>query len=239
MRGLTTGRVTIGLVSTAKYFAPHLLARFNAEHPNVAITLRDDNRRRIVEALEKGEIDLAIMGKPPGGSELVAEEFAPHPSVIIAAPGHPLAGYESLPASVLAGEKFIIREDGSGTRALTEQFFGGAGLSLRVAMTTSSNEMIKQAVMAGMGIALISAHTIGLELGLGLIRTLPVEGFPLMRSWYVAHRPGMPLLPVHASLRSFLLAHGQSIIDGLERGHAGLGAAPGGPRLVRKARARA
>jgi DNA-binding transcriptional LysR family regulator len=219
LKGLSGGQVTIGLVSTAKYIVPHMLTRFQAEYPAVAMTLMDGNRRWIIDALAKGDIDLAIMGQPPADADVSAEPFAPHPSVIAAAPTHKLVGQGKLPASVLAGEPFVVREEGSGTRSLMDRFFQGAGLAPRIAMTTSSNETIKQAVMAGMGLALISRHTIGLELGLGMVTTLPVEGFPLMRSWFVAHRRNMPLLPVHARLKSFLLDEGQAIIDELERGH--------------------
>ncbi len=223
LKGLSGGRVTIGLVSTAKYIVPHLLTRFRANYPAIAIELKDGNRRWIIEALAKGEIDLAIMGQPPEGADVMAEPFALHPSVIVASPSHPLAGMSDLPASVLAGEPFVVREEGSGTRALMDRFFEGVGISPRIAMTTSSNETIKQAVMAGMGLALISRHTIGLELGLAMMMILSVEHLPLMRSWFVAHRRSMPLLPVHARLRAFLLEGGQAIIDELDHGYRAIG----------------
>ncbi|HKW54326.1 MAG TPA: LysR substrate-binding domain-containing protein [Stellaceae bacterium] len=223
LKGLSGGQVTIGLVSTAKYIAPHMLARFRADYPAIAINLRDGNRQWVNEALVKGEIDLAIMGKPLDGTDVVVEPFASHPSVIAAAPDHPLAGLRHLPVSVLAREPMVVREEGSGTRSLLARFVEHAGVRLKVALTTSSNETIKQAVMAGMGIALISRHTIGLELGLGMMTTLAVEGFPLMRSWFVAHRRNMPLLPVHARLRGFLLENGQAIIDDLDREHRRIG----------------
>ncbi|GGE98926.1 LysR family transcriptional regulator [Aliidongia dinghuensis] len=230
LKGLTGGQVTIGLVSTAKYLVPHMLARFRAEHPGIVIHLREGNRREINSAIVNGEIDLAVMGQPLPGVDVTAEPFAPHPSVIIAAPDHPLAAYPPadqplLPAGLLAGENFVLREEGSGTRALFDRFFDRAGFAPRVAMMTSSNETIKQAVMAGMGVALISGHTIGLELRLGLLTTLAVEGFPLMRSWFVAHRRNMPLLPVHRHLRSFFLEKGESIIDELDRDYRRLAAA--------------
>jgi DNA-binding transcriptional LysR family regulator len=219
LKGLTGGKVTIGLVSTAKYIVPHLLAHFQATYPAIAIDLRDGNRRWIIEALVKGELDVAIMGQPPEGADVAAEPFAPHPSVLVAPPSHPLAGLPTLPASVLAGEPFIAREEGSGTRLLMDHFFQENGLSSRVVMTTSSNETIKQAVMAGMGLALISRHTIGLELALGMVTTLAIEGLPLMRSWFVAHRRNMPLLPVHARLRGYLIEGGEAIIEELDRGY--------------------
>lgn len=219
LRGGTGGAVTIGLISTSKYIVPHLLARFQSSHPGVAIHLRDGNRSQVVAALERGETDLVVMGQPPADSDLIAEAFAAHPSVLVAAPSHPLAQRRRIPPSALTQETFIAREEGSGTRRLMEAFAAASNVTLRVTMTSSSNETIKQAVMAGMGIALLSRHTVGLELGLGLMRTLPVDGFPLMRGWFVAHRRAMPLLPVHQHLRAFLLEHGQSVVNGLERGY--------------------
>ena len=218
LRSGTAGSLTIGLISTSKYIVPHLLARFQASHPGVAIHLRDGNRSEVVAGLERGETDLGVMGQPPANSDLAAEVFAAHPSVLVGAPSHPLARRRRIAPEAIAAEAFIAREEGSGTRRLMEGFAAASGIALRVAMTSSSNETIKQAVMAGMGIALLSRHTVGLELGLGLLRVLPVDGFPLMRSWFVAHRRAMPLLPVHRDLRDFLLEHGQSVVDGLERG---------------------
>jgi len=225
LKGLKGGRVTVGLVSTAMYVMPHILARFRARYPDVSIRLVDGNRREIVGFLTRGDIDLAVMGRPPEGAEIDAQAFAPHPTVIIAAPEHRLAVRRVIPVAELSGEPFISREDGSGTRALLEDFFGSVAFSPRIAMTSSSNETIKQAVMAGMGIAGISQHTIGIELGLGLLKVLPVEGLPLMRTWFVAHRRRMPLTPLHETLRNFIAAEGRSIIAGLERSHAGLLAA--------------
>jgi DNA-binding transcriptional LysR family regulator len=218
LKGISGGHVTIGLVSTAKYFVPHLLTRFQADHPGVSIHLRDGNRREINDAITRGDIDLAIMGKPLDDAGIEADQFAPHPSVLIAPASHPLAATGSglLPLTALAGERFIVREEGSGTRALVDRYFLARDFSPKIVMTSSSNEMIKQAVMAGMGLALISRHTIGLELGLGLLTMLPVEGLPLMRAWFVAHRRAMPLLPVHKQVRAFLLDRGRAIIDAME-----------------------
>jgi DNA-binding transcriptional LysR family regulator len=223
LKGLTGGRVTIGLVSTAKYIVPHMLTRFQASYPAITINLREGNRRQIIDMLTKAEIDLAIMGQPPEGVDVLAEPFALHPSVLIAAPSHPLVGLKALSPSVLAGELFVVREEGSGTRLLLERYFQTAGLSPRIAMTSSSNETLKQAVMAGMALALISRHTIGLELGLGLIATLAVDGFPVMRSWFIAHRRSMPLPPVHSRLRTFFIEQGQSIINDLEGSYDEIG----------------
>ena len=223
LKGVTGGHVTIGLVSTAKYIVPHMLTRFQASYPGIAIELVDGNRRQIIDALNNGQVDIAIMGQPPESADVVARKIAAHPSVVIAAPTHRHAGSASVRPGALIGEPFVVREEGSGTRSLLDRFSQAAGFSPRIVLTSSSNETIKQAVMAGMGIALISRHTIGLELGLGLISSLAVDGFPLMRSWFVVHRRNMPLLPVHSRLREFLIEQGQVIIDDFSRTHDEIG----------------
>ena len=218
LRGVLGGRVTLGAVSTAKYIVPHVLARFQSAYPGISINLRFGNRQHIVDALDRGEIELAVMGQPGQDTEVVATEFAAHPSVIIAASDHRLAQAPSLAIRDLVAERIITREEGSGTRLLMEQACLAAGFTPRIGMTTDSNETIKQAVMAGMGIAVISRHTIGLELALGFLRTLPVDGFPVLRSWFVVRRRSMPMMPGHLHLRDFLVENGQSVIDDLEAG---------------------
>jgi DNA-binding transcriptional LysR family regulator len=224
LKGVSGGRIKLGLVSTAKYIVPHMIARFRALYPGVAVLLRDANRRDILSKLATGEIDLAVMGQPPDGADVVAERFAAHPSVVIAPPSHPLMALPRVAPGMLAPEWFIVREEGSGTATLGQNFFRSAGFAPRIAMESSSNETIKQAVIAGMGLALISQHTISLELSLGLIGTLPVDDFPLMRSWFVAHRRTLPLLPIQARLRDFLVEQGQAVIDEIAGEHAVLSA---------------
>ena len=220
LKGVTGGRVRLGLVSTAKYIVPHIIARFRAEAPGVRVLLSEGNRREVVTMVTGGDVDLAIMGQPPDGADVIATRFAPHPSVIVANPSHALAGAPKLDPGDLVAEWFISREEGSATRMLADALFRGAGFLPRIAMESSSNEMIKQAVIAGMGLALISQHTIGLELSLKLLVPLAVEGFPLMRSWFVAHRRSLPLLPVQERLRRFLIENGQPIIEEITRAHA-------------------
>jgi DNA-binding transcriptional LysR family regulator len=219
LRGVVGGRANLGAVSTAKYIVPHIMARFQQAYPGVSIDLRFGNRRQITTALARGEIELAVMGRPPDDSDLTADPFAVHPTLLVASPTHPLAAAPQLTPQDLAGIAMVAREEGSGTRLLMEKLFSDAGLPTRIAMTTDSNETVKQAVMAGMGIAVLSQHTVGLELALGLLKTLPVAGFPVMRSWFVAHRRAMPLMPAHIRLRAFFQAHGQAVIDDLAAGY--------------------
>jgi DNA-binding transcriptional LysR family regulator len=215
LQDIGEGRVTLGLVSTAKYIVPRMIARFRARHPGIMVLLRDGNRSAVQATLAAGGMDLAVMGQPSEGSDVIARRFAAHPSVIIGPPGHPLAQGPEVPGEALRAEWFIIREEGAGTRALSDGFFREAGFAPRIAMETSSNEMIKQAVIAGMGLALLSGHTIGLERALGLVSVLPVAGFPLERSWFVVQRRTSPLLPAQVALRDFLVQQGQAVIDEL------------------------
>lgn len=228
LKGTTGGRVRLGLASTSKYIVPHMIARFRAAYPGVTVHLQEGNRARVLQLLTRGTIDLAVMGQPPEDAGVLAERFAPHPSIIIAAAGHRLAAAPSLPLNALAGEPFVMREDGSGTKAMTEGHFRNAGFQPRIAMVSSSNEMIKQAVMAGMGLALLSQHTCSLELALGLLAALPVEGFPLMRSWYIVQRRTLPLLPVQARLRSFLIEEGEGVIRDTMQNHLCIASTPRG-----------
>jgi DNA-binding transcriptional LysR family regulator len=225
LKGLKGGRVTVGLVSTAMYVMPHILARFRTLHPDASIRLVDGNRREILDCLVKGDVDLAVMGRPPEDAGVEARAFAPHPTVIVASSSHRFAGRRRVALADLGDDEFIFREDGSGTRALLEDFFARQSFTPRVTMTSNSNETIKQAVVAGMGIAGISRHTVGMELGLGLVKVLPVEGMPLMRTWFVAHRRGMPLMPLHESLCDFIVDHGRHIIDRLQKFHKSMSAA--------------
>ncbi len=226
LRGVSGGRVRLGLVSTAKYIVPHMVARFRTACPGVSVQLREGNRSQVQHLLTSGAVDLAIMGQPEEGADVVAQRFAPHPSVIVAHPAHRLRPAPRLQPADLAGEWFVMREDGSGTRLLADRFFRDAGFTPQVAMETSSNEMIKQSVIAGMGLALISQHTISLEAALGLLVPLAIEDASLMRAWFVVQRRTLPLLPAQARLRSFLLDQGQAVIDAIGRDHAALSARP-------------
>ena len=204
-KGLTQGRLNITMVSTAKYFAPRLLAQFLKIHPGVTVRLSASNRETVIGQIADNEVDLAIMGRPPQRMETVAEPFARHPHVIIAAPDHPLAGRRRVPLSRLACETFLVREPGSGTRGLLERLFADHGLSLNVSMELASNETIKQAVIVGMGVSFLSRHTIDLELRTGRLVILEVAGLPIVRDWYVVHLEAKQLSPVAQAFKSFLL----------------------------------
>jgi DNA-binding transcriptional LysR family regulator len=212
LRGAQVGRVTIGMVSTAKYFLPRLLARFRVEHRGVEMRLAVGNREQLVRQLQDAEVDLAVMGRPPRDIATRAEPFAAHPHAVLAAPAHPLARRREIPPSALGGEEFIVREEGSGTRAAMEQFFRDTHLNPPRIMEMASNETIKQAVIAGMGLAFLSLHTAGLELETGQLVVLDVVGLPLLRRWHIVHLQGKPLSPAAEALRYFVLEQGEALI---------------------------
>ncbi|MEW6163462.1 MAG: LysR family transcriptional regulator [Pseudomonadota bacterium] len=212
LKGVRGGRLHIGVISTAKYFAPRLLAEFRRRHPGIELLLGVHNRETVVRQLADNEIDLAIMGQPPQEFTTIAETFADHPLVIVAAPDHPLAERKRVMPADLAGETFLIREPGSGTRATMERFFADAGIAPQHVLEMVGNETIKQAVMAGLGLAFISSHTVSLECEVGRLVRLPVAGTPVIRRWFVVHRADKELLPVAETFREFLLAEAPALM---------------------------
>jgi LysR family transcriptional regulator, low CO2-responsive transcriptional regulator len=212
MKGLRRGRINLAVVSTAKYFVPQLLARFGKDFPELEIRLAVNNRNSVIEQLVANEVDLAIMGRSPQALETVAEPFAQNPHVIIAAPGHPLAGQRRIPIELVAKEIFIVREPGSGTRLAMQQFFEDSQLTCKVAMEMASNETIKQAVMAGMGVSFISRHTIDLETQTKRLVVLDVKGTPVIRQWHVAHLAKKRLSPTAAAFKQFVLTQGRELL---------------------------
>jgi DNA-binding transcriptional LysR family regulator len=232
LRGVRGGVLKIGVVSTAKYFAPTLLAEFTRAHPDVRIKLAVSNREDVVASLASNEVDVAIMGRPPRELATADEPFASHPHAIIAAPDHPLAAKRRIPLARLAGEHFLIREPGSGTRGSMERVFADHGLAIAASMEMSSNETIKQAVMAGMGVSFLSLHTVGLELEAKRLVILDVAGLPVVRQWHVIHLRDKRLSPAARLFRDFLLERGAALI---ERAVGTAAALPAPPRRARAA----
>ena len=210
--GKTAGRISIGAVSTAKYFVPFAISGFSKAHPNIEITLSIGNRQEIGTALRGYDLDIAIMGRPPVDIPMNVHLIGDHPHVIIAQTAHRLARKARLSLRQLADETFLTREPGSGTRGLMEQLFERAGLRPKIGMAMSSNETIKQAVIAGLGIAFISAHTVATELDERRLVTLDVEGMPVVRQWFVLSRKDKVLLPPAQAMLDFLSARGAQFL---------------------------
>ena len=213
MKGLTAGVLKLGAISTAKYFTPSLLAAFKRRHPQITIRFTIGNREDVLHQLAENECDLAITGRPPKDMDAVGQVFAPHPLVIVAAPDHPLAGKRRVDFARLADESFLTREQGSGTRVAMEEFFRAQGQRSPDSVEMSSNETIKRAVMAGMGVAFISAHTVCLELASGRLVKLDIRGLPVMRNWYVVHLAAKRLSPIAESFREFLIQEGEAMME--------------------------
>lgn len=212
LQKLEVGTLTIGMISTAKYFVPHLLAEFRREHEGIDVRLEVGNREQLVKLLHGNEVDIAIMGRPPKELATRAEPFAAQPHVFVAPLGHPLVRAGSIPIEALRGQSFIVREHGSGTRAALELFFQAAHFDPNITMEMSSNETIKQAVMAGMGLSFLSLHTLGLELDHQMISVLDVEGAPVVRTWNVVHTLSKLLSPAAEAFRYFVLERGETYL---------------------------
>lgn len=208
LRGATQGTVAVGVVSTAKYFAPQALGAFRDRHPEIVLKLTVGNRSDIVAGLDHCDIDVAIMGRPPKEQDVQADVIGDHPHLIIVPPDHRLAGRRRVTPEQLAQETFLVREMGSGTRSLMERFFAQTGIDPPIGMEIGSNETIKQAVIARLGIAFISGHTVQAELADGRIRALDVKGLPIMRQWHVVHRRDRLLLPAAQAMIAFLVEDG-------------------------------
>jgi DNA-binding transcriptional LysR family regulator len=204
IKGLSGGRVGIGAVSTAKYFAPAAIGAFSRLYPNIELKLTIGNRAEIMEGLRSFSLDVAITGRPPDDMELEKRLIGEHPNIIIAPPDHRLAKKRGLKLADLAADSFLLREAGSGTRMLMQKLVDEAGFKPKMGMEIDSNETIKQAVMAGLGIAFISAHAVAVELQQGRLIALDAVGLPVIRQWFVVRRVEKVLLPPAQTLLEFL-----------------------------------
>lgn len=212
-KGIAGGRLNVAVISAGDYFFPRLLVEFIGRHEGVALNFTVHNREELLAHMAANLTDLAIMVRPPQEAEMVAQAFAPHPYVIVAPPGHALVGAKAIRVERVLREPFIVRERGSDTWHSMQDAFGARIERLNIAMQIKSTETIKQAVMAGMGVGFLSAHTIAQELRAGSLKVLDVEGFPLVLSWYVVHRRQKRLPPVAQAFRDFLLSEGVHWID--------------------------
>lgn len=212
-KGISGGKLNVAVISAGDYFFPRLLVEFARRHSGVTLDFGVCNREELLNQLTDNLTDLAVMVRPPLDMDTVSEPFAPHPYVVVAAPDHPLATKKRIPLSRLASEPFVVREKGSDTWNSMEEGFGAHLAELNIAMEIKSTETIKQAVMAGMGVSFLSAHTISRELQVGSLAVLDVQGFPLMLNWYVVHRRNKRLTPVAQAFKTFLMIDGSELIE--------------------------
>jgi DNA-binding transcriptional LysR family regulator len=212
-KGVTGGKLNVAVISAGDYFFPRLLVEFARRHAGVTLNLSVHNREKLLGDIANNMTDLAIMVRPPEDMDTLNEAFAPHPYVIVAPPDHPYAKRKRITMAMIKREPFVVREKGSDTWNSMVESFGKHIDDLNIAMEIQSIETIKQAVIAGMGISFLSAHTISLELQAGSLTVLDVQGFPMMLNWYVVHRRGKRLPPVAQAFHDFLMSDGAALIQ--------------------------
>ncbi len=230
LKGLRHGRVRIALVATTQYFMPRLLALFRGEHPGIQLEVSIGSREQVIRHLQNRDVELAIMGRPPQHMPVTAEPFAQHPHGIIAAPQHRLTVKRRVDPRELAVETFMAREPGSGTRHAMDEYFSQHAIEPAAVQEMNSNESIKQAVMAGMGLAFISLHTVSLEHQTGHLVLLNAAGLPVSRNWFVIKLAGHPLSPSAMALEKFIRDEAPTFMQTLLPGVK----AAGGARVIKK-----
>lgn len=235
LKGVKAGKLRLTIITTAKYFVPRLLGLFCQRYPGIDVSLKVTNRERVVQRMTDNMDDLYVLGQPPEHMDVEFKPFLENPLVVLAARSHALAHKKNISPQRLAEEPFLMREPGSGTRLATEQFFGERGLKLKVKMELGSNEAIKQAVAGGLGVAVLSAHTLALERSIDELVILDVEGFPIRRHWYLAYPKNKQLSVVSLAFLEFLHAESKPISEKYLSGITGF---PGQDHGTKKKRTR-
>ncbi len=214
LKGLEKGRLSLATTTTAKYFVPRLLGTFHKQHPAIELQLNITNQAEVLERLARNEDDLYFTGRPPQDLDIELRPVLPNPLVFVAASNHPLAQEtKAISLKRIVEEPFIMRESGSGTRAIVEQFFAENRLDLNIVMEMSSNEAIKQGIVGGLGISVLSLHTLSLAVAGSPLTCLNVEGFPIQRRWYAVYPKGKQLSIAAQMFLDFLLNEGKEIVE--------------------------
>ncbi len=211
LKGVDGGRLHITVATTVNYFATRLLSEFCGSHPGVRVSLDVTNRQSLLRQLEENQTDIVLMGQPPAAMEVVAEPFMDNPLVVIAPTNHALAGARRVSLAKLRDETFLMREQGSGTRIAMERFFAEKNLTPSSSIEMTSNEAIKQSVQAGLGLGVVSAHTVEMEIDTGRLVILNAESFPIMRRWFLVHRKGKRLSATAEAFKHFVLGYARQI----------------------------
>jgi DNA-binding transcriptional LysR family regulator len=205
LKGVRRGHLRLSVATTANSFATRILGAFAQRYPESTYSLDVTNRKALLDQLAENQTDIVIMGKPPEGLDLEVQAFMENPLVVIARPDHPLVAEPGpIPLERIQSETFVVRESESGTRIAMERFFRERGMQLRTGIETTSNSAIKNAVEAGLGLGIVSIHTLGLELKAGALVVLDVEGFPILRHWHVVYRQGKRLPPIAQAFLDYL-----------------------------------
>ena len=213
MKGLKAGKLRLAVVTTAEYFAPRLLGMFCQQYPEIEVSLEVSNRKHVLDRLANNMDDLYILDLPPENEEIIVQSFLQNPLVVLASVNHPLAQKKKITLERIAEEPFIFRENGSGTRIETENFVAKQGLKLKTRMTLGSNEAIKQAILGGLGVSVLSRHTLTLDSHKDQLAILDVNGFPINCQWHYAYPSGKKLSIVAQTFLAYLQNAPQLIVD--------------------------
>lgn len=213
IKDLHTGRIKVSAATTSNHLITQMIANFSKANKDIKVALKITNRERLVKQLQDFEPDLVLMGEPPPKLDLVSEPLMPNPLVVIAHPDHPYAVKKSIPFKKIAEYEFVVREQGSGTRATIERFFKDKGAELKSTLEMGSNEAIKHAVHAGLGLGIVSLHSIKLELEANQLVILDVNQMPIQRYWHIVKRKGKHLLPAAKEFQDFMIKEAKAYAD--------------------------
>lgn len=211
LKGLKQGYLRLAVITTAKYVIPRLLGPFCQRYPGIDVSLKVTNHEHVLERLTGNRDDLYILSQPPEDLDVSSHPFVENPLVVLAPRRHPLAQKKNIPLKRLAEAPFIMREPGSGTRKAVQKLFDEHGISVKVKLELGSNEAIKQAIAGGLGISVLSRHTLALEGTTNQLTILDVENFPIQRYWYVVYPTGKQLSVITRTFFEYLLNEGKEI----------------------------
>ncbi len=212
LKGMQAGTLRLAVVTTSKYFIPHLLGPFCKRYPGIDVSFNVGNRQQIIQRMEQGLDDFYVFSNVPDRINIEAIDFIDNPLVVLAPEDHPLAKKKNLPIEQVAKEPFLIREQGSGTRFATEKFLNKLNVSLNIRMTIESNEAIKHSVMSGLGLAILSQHTLAFGDSKGLVK-LDVQQFPILSKWYLVKHKHKQLSPIAKTFLAFLESEGRAELN--------------------------
>ncbi len=215
LQGMKQGRLRLAVITTAKYFIPRLLGPFCQQYPGINVSLKVTNHEGLLDRLEQNLDDLYILSRPPQEHDLVVRPFLDNPLVVIAPASHPLAQEKAIPLERIAQEPFIMRESGSGTREAAKHLFEERGLEMQVKLDLGSNEAIKQAILGGLGLAVLSYHTLTSAGATDDLVVLDVEGFPIHRQWHVLYPKGKQQSVVARTFLDYLLTESSRLAEDL------------------------
>ena len=224
LRSLDSGRLRLAVSTTGKYFAPRLLGAFVRRHPKVEVSLQIHNRQALMDRLARNDDDLYIFANPPTEMEVVCQPILSNPMVAFARADHPLARRTKIPFAEFAAEPFLMRESGSGTSLVAWELFDRHGCEPRIRMELSTNEAIKQAILAGLGVSILSRYTLGLDTEQRELAVLDVEGLPVQRQWQFVYPVGKQVSPVARAFMDFVRAEAKELVQA----HLGTSAAASG-----------